>query len=387
MPHSRSSAWLTVAAISLLLGGSAAAQTANDIRKIFGDAPPSAKVQTAYAEWRRRPQSEIDCIDKSLHSQGSGVWRLIQRGVHPSDAGLEKLRATCQNPTKPPVYATATNKASQALASASESAAQKAAPEHPSAEKAAVTGTEAEKIAANKTAADEAAAEKAAADKVTANKIAADKAAADKTAAEKSAAEKTAAEKTAAEKAAAEKVATEKATAEKVAAEKAAEEKATAEKAAAEKAVAGRAKAVADNAAPDRTALDLAKADAERAKAEAAKARADAERARNDAEKAIAKVGLALASAERKIGFIYGLMSGLMAIGLGAGAFLAVRRYRNKAVRLSEAIVLNRDSRESQLEFARMIAAALAEQQRPQPKAPKPNSVAPKQPVEERAPH
>jgi hypothetical protein len=56
---------------------------------------------------------------------------------------------------------------------------------------------------------------------------------------------------------------------------------------------------------------------------------AQAERARKDAEKSIADVGVALAAAESKVSFIYGLASGPALAGLGFVVFVLLRR-KNK---------------------------------------------------------
>src|ERR1044072_6578689 len=68
LAHStRTGSWLrlvrTVAAISLLFSGDALAQTAN------GGGVQSAKVQGAYADWRRLSQTEVNCVDQSLRGQ------------------------------------------------------------------------------------------------------------------------------------------------------------------------------------------------------------------------------------------------------------------------------------------------------------------------------
>src|SRR6185437_12106588 len=61
-PRSRSWCWTAVAAITLLFCGSAWAQTANDARAAFGG---NAKARSAYAEWRRLSQNEVNCVDQS----------------------------------------------------------------------------------------------------------------------------------------------------------------------------------------------------------------------------------------------------------------------------------------------------------------------------------
>ena len=346
---------LAVAAISLLMIGSTLAQTVND-----------AKVQTAHAEWRRLSQNEVNCVDKSLRAQRSGVWLLIQRGVKPSDAAVAAVRVACWTQARAPNPATVTHVGSQAAV------AMAAADKAPS-----------EKAAGHKAAADQAAGDKSAGDKITIDKAAADKAAADKAAADKVAADKVAADKVAADKAAADKAAADTAAADKAAADKAAADKAAIAKAAAEKLTP--AKAATDKTVSGNIAVDLARADADRAMAEAVNARADAERARKEAEKTIADVGFALAAAESKLGFIYGLMASLVLFGSGLIAFLALRRKRNAGPTKPEAATRESDSREKQIEFDRLVAAVLDEQKRRDRKALKPSAPVQKQPVEEPA--
>lgn len=185
LAHStRTGSWLrlgqTVAAISLLFSGAALAQTAN------GGGVQSAKVQAAYADWRRLSQTEVNCVDQSLRGHRTSLWSLIQRGIDPSDPTVARLRAACRAQARGPDTSVAAQSGSQARAAAVESALGRAV---------------ADKPAADKAAADRAAADKAVADKVAAEKVAADKAAADKAAA-KAVADKAAADKAAAEQAA-----------------------------------------------------------------------------------------------------------------------------------------------------------------------------------------
>lgn len=87
-----------VAAISLLIGGGAWAQTANDAhRRVDG-----FKVQAANAEWRRLPQSEINCVNDVLRAKKSSVWLSIQQGINPSDAPVAAARAACRNQRQAP---------------------------------------------------------------------------------------------------------------------------------------------------------------------------------------------------------------------------------------------------------------------------------------------
>jgi len=78
--------------------------------------------------------------------------------------------------------------------------------------------------------------------------------------------------------------------------------------------------AVAEKASAE-TAVEIARAEAVRAQAEA-------DRARNDAEKAIAEAMAMVASAQSRIGFFYGLMTGPAVLGMGVLAFWLWRRRR-----------------------------------------------------------
>jgi hypothetical protein len=82
----------------LLIGSSALAQTAGDAhRRVAGP-----RVQVANAEWRRLPQSEINCVEHALHAKKSSVWLAIQQGVNPSDAPVAAVRAACRNERQAP---------------------------------------------------------------------------------------------------------------------------------------------------------------------------------------------------------------------------------------------------------------------------------------------
>ena len=336
-----------VAAISLLIGGGALAQTA-------AAGVADAKVRTANSEWRRLSQSEVNCVDKSLRAKRSGVWFLIERGIAPTDASVAGVRAGCRAQTR-----TASAASPTAASPTGELAAAMAA---------------SDKVALD-TASEKAAAEKVAADKGAAAKLAADKAATDKALAEKF--ERAVAEKEAAAKAAADKIAAEKAAAEKIAADKAAAERAAVVKAAGDKvalntATADKAapvKAVSEKTADDRVTTERVKADAERATAEAMQMQAEAERARKDAEKVIADVGFALAAAESKVSFVYGLMGGLLLMGFGAVGFVVMRkRMSGETAQPNVATFVNRGT---QGEFDRLVAAVLDEQKRRDSRTPR----------------
>jgi hypothetical protein len=62
------------------------------------------------------------------------------------------------------------------------------------------------------------------------------------------------------------------------------------------------------------------------ARAEAARAQAQAEQARNEAEKAVAEAIVMVASAQSKINFLYGLVSGPAVLGMGAMVLWLMRR-------------------------------------------------------------
>ena len=187
LAHStRTGSWLrlgqTVAAISLLFSGAALAQTAN------GGGVQSAKVQAAYADWRRLSQTEVNCVDQSLRGHRTSLWSLIQRGIDPSDPTVARLRAACRAQARGPDTSVAAQSGSQAQAAAVESALGRAVADKPAADKAAADRAAADKAVADKVAAEKVAADKAAADKApTSAKAVADKAAADKAAAEQAA--------------------------------------------------------------------------------------------------------------------------------------------------------------------------------------------------------
>jgi hypothetical protein len=87
-----------VAALSLLIGGSALAQTANDAhRHVDG-----ARVQAATGEWRKLSQNEINCVDHTLRARRSSVWLAIQQGVNPSAPPMAAIRAACRSQASAP---------------------------------------------------------------------------------------------------------------------------------------------------------------------------------------------------------------------------------------------------------------------------------------------
>jgi hypothetical protein len=93
--------------------------------------------------------------------------------------------------------------------------------------------------------------------------------------------------------------------------------------AASESKVAGN-QAVAEKASAE-TAVQIARVEAARAQAQA---QAQAEQARSEAERAVAEAITMVASAQSKISFLYGLLSGPAVLGMGALVFWLMRRRR-----------------------------------------------------------
>jgi hypothetical protein len=352
-----------VAAISLLMVGGAWAQSASDFH-------PGVKVKAANAEWRKLSQNEINCVDRSLRARRSGVWFLIQRGIEPSDPAVAAVRAACHSQAGLPQPATP-SRTSQAVAPKPATAALTALAAAPKRDDAAgqAEATKAAPALGDKVTF-KAMGETAAAEKTTVDKTAVSTTSPDKT-------DKAAADKLAAEDAAAQKAATDQAAADKAAEDKAAEKA----MAAAEKASAGQ--AATEPAPAESTAIDLARAEVDRAKAEAVKAQADAERARKEADKAIADAGFALASAESKISFIYGLITGLVL--LGVGVLLFTQRQRFAGITRPALVTPEAVSRDTQVEVDRLVVAVLNEQKRREKNASKLNTPAREPRIEEPA--
>ena len=323
MVRSRPPALWTAAAVACLLScGPASVQTAGDPRL------QNPRIQSAYSEWRKLPQKEVDCVDQTLRNRRSTLWLTIQRGINPSDATVAAIRAACRaqaraaNPAVP-VAASQVRGGSHALAASAGARADEAA------------RLAAERVAAAKAAAEKTAAEKVAAEKAAANKLAAEKAAADKLAADKAAAD---ADKLAADKLAADKLAAEKQMAAKAAMDRPVAEKATA----------------------DHPAMDPAKDDAAPVNAGAVKTAPDAERAPHEPAKTTAEAALAYAAAESRMSFVYGLISGPVVFSFGGVVFLLLRRKRPVATTQPDA-ASPRARRADQSDLDRLVAAVLAE--------------------------
>jgi hypothetical protein len=267
-----------LAAASLFWGGHALAQTSDGLR--------TAQAQSAYAEWRKLSQTEVNCIDRSLQGRGTRLWSVIQRGVGPSNAALAGVRAACGVQARSQSAPAATSP-SQALASADSA-------------------------------------------KVTVKPVVV----VETTAADKAAAEKVAADKAASERAVQEKAAREKAAQEKVAAEKAAAERIAADKAEAEKAVA--------QVVAAKAATEPAKPSAERASADASPAPVDAGPPQRDNERDTVMAMHAATAAELRTSFVYGLAAGPILFGLGGIAFLLIQRRRNTTPRQPDSAMQER---------------------------------------------
>jgi hypothetical protein len=311
-PRLRSRLWTAVAAGSLLFCGSASAQTASNARGL-----QNPRIQSAYAEWRRLSQNEVDCIERSLRVQRSSLWSVIQRGIKPSDTAGAALRAACRTQARAPAQSGGADRAAQALAASVERRTE---------------------LAANSAAADRAAADKAAADKAAADKAAADKVAADK--------------------AAAEKVAADKAVADKVAADKAAADRAAQDKAAADKAAADQ--AIAEQALADQ--MGMAKAEPGHPKVEVIKTKTEPERLRQETTKTTAEAAFAYVAAEWTMGFVYGMVAGPIIFCFGGVVFLLLSRRRSDTVAGRGTTAPDKASLDDRRD--RMVAAVLAEQKR-----------------------
>ena len=348
LPLPRFRLWQAVAAALLVACSAASAQRADP--RAFA----SPKAQSAYAQWRKLSQTEVDCVERSLQARRSRLWNVIQQGIGPSDAAGARLLAACRTNASAPNPSRAAQERPRLASAETEDAVAQAA---------------AAKAKADKAAADRAAAERAAAERAAA------KAAAEKSAAEWAAAEK---EKVAAAKAAAEKAAADRAAADRAAAEKAAAatDRAVIEKAAADKAAAEREAAAAKAAeAPVRTAaLDTnaagkppATAPDNKSARHAAKADRAIDTPRVDAHselpgwtlaKAMAEDIFARAVTDWKISFVLGLLTGPVIFCFGGVVFLSLSRRRSAAPDIARSPLDDRRG------FDRLVAAIAAEQER-----------------------
>lgn len=76
--------------------GQTHAQNSNDVMRLFGGIMQPAIAQGALAQWRRLPETEISCIDRTLRTRGVSVQILVQRGVGPSDEQISEVRSACR---------------------------------------------------------------------------------------------------------------------------------------------------------------------------------------------------------------------------------------------------------------------------------------------------
>src|SRR5215218_2863649 len=102
-PRSWSGLTGVIVLASLLMGSGASAQTAGDAaRNPGGNLVRNPQFQVAYSEWRRLPQSEVNCVDQWYRGQGSNLWSQIQRGIGPSSSTVAKVRAECRGQARAP---------------------------------------------------------------------------------------------------------------------------------------------------------------------------------------------------------------------------------------------------------------------------------------------
>ena len=80
---------------------SASAQNASDMMNLFGGLLSRAIVENARVEWRKLPNTEIQCIDEQLRQQGSSTGVVIEQGLSPGDPRLSPLRERCRSLTLP----------------------------------------------------------------------------------------------------------------------------------------------------------------------------------------------------------------------------------------------------------------------------------------------
>ena len=359
-PLPRFRLWLAGAAALLIACSAASAQ------RVDPRAFASPKAQSAYTQWRKLSQTEVDCVEQSLQAQRSSLWATIQRGISPSDPAGARLLAACRTNANAQNPSNAAQDRPRSASTETEQTAARAAEAQAAAAQAAAAQAAEAKARADKAAADKAAAEKAAAERA-AIKAAAEKSAAEWAAAEKSAAEKAAAERAAADRAAAERAAAAQAAADKPAMQraidKAAIEKAAAEKATAEAAV--RTAALGTNAGSkaatpasndDKNTTHPAKAD--RAAVAAPRAEALSELPGWTLAKAMAEDIFARAGTDWRVSFVFGLLTGPIIFCFGGVVFLSLSRRRSAAPDISRSPLDDRRG------FDRLVAAIAAEQER-----------------------
>jgi hypothetical protein len=73
----------------------AEAKNANNIMGLFGTMMRAAIIDRANGEWRKLPQSELECFEQRLHQQGGSIRQQIELGVMPADPRLSGLRLAC----------------------------------------------------------------------------------------------------------------------------------------------------------------------------------------------------------------------------------------------------------------------------------------------------
>jgi chemotaxis protein histidine kinase CheA len=354
LPLPRFRLWQAVAAALLISCSFASAQ------RVDPRAFANPKAQSAYAQWRKLSQTDVDCVEQSLQAQRSSLWATIQRGISPSDPAGARLLAACRTNANAQNPSNAAQDRPRSASTETEQTAARAAEAQAAAAQAAEAKARTDKAAADKAAAEKAAAERAAI-KAAAEKSAAEWAAAEKSAADKAAAERAAADRAAAERAAAAQAAADKAAMQR-AIEKAAIEKAAAEKAAAEAAVRTAAlgtnagSKAATTASNDKNTTHPAKAD--RAAIAAPRTEAHSELPGWTLAKAMAEDIFARAGTDWRVSFLFGLLTGPVIFCFGGVVFLSLSRRRSAAPDISRSPLDDRRG------FDRLVAAIAAEQER-----------------------
>lgn len=75
---------------------SASAQTASDLRNIFGGLVRSAEALAVRARWEKLPPKEIACVDQALRQRGENLNSIISRGITPDDLSVTEFRYSCR---------------------------------------------------------------------------------------------------------------------------------------------------------------------------------------------------------------------------------------------------------------------------------------------------
>jgi hypothetical protein len=80
----------------VLLGGTATAQSPNDIINLFGGLVRSGVAAAAQSAWQKVPSAEVACVDQQLRQRGSSINSVVQQGIGPSDTRVFDVRSSCR---------------------------------------------------------------------------------------------------------------------------------------------------------------------------------------------------------------------------------------------------------------------------------------------------